>query len=76
MPKYEFRVLCADHKESCDFVKGLMTDFENVKSSDSSKPYDHVGTINVASSNIALLKKRALKSTAGKSVLNIEVALV
>ncbi len=53
MPKFEFRVLCADNKESGNYVRGLMTDFENVKLSDSSMACDHVGA-NIKSSNMAL----------------------
>ena len=76
MPEYEFRVLCADNQKSCNFVKGLMNEFSNVCSVDSTKPYDHTGTINVKSSNEALKKKRELKLQAGDSVRNIEIALI
>lgn len=76
MPRYEFRVLCADNEESCNFVKALMSDFDNIHSVDSTKHYDHAGTISVNSSNDALEKKRELKLKAGDSVRSIEIALV
>ena len=57
-------------------VKSLMDGFENIRPADPSKPYDHVGTIKVASSNEALLKKRELKLRAGDSIRNIEIALL
>ncbi len=76
MPKYEFRVLCADSEESCDFVKGLMKDFRDISDADVTKPYDHIGRIEAENSNAALLKKRELKLQAGDAIRNIEIALV
>ena len=76
MPQYEFRILCADGIISCNHVKSLMSEFENIKPADPSKPYDHVGIIEVKNSNEALQKKRELKMRAGDSVRNIEIALV
>jgi len=53
-----------------------MTDFRNIVDSDISKPYDHVGTIEVDNSNLALLKEKELKRRAGNAIRNIEIALL
>lgn len=76
MPKYEFRVLCADSGESCNYVKGLMTGFKDITDADTSKPYDHTGIIEAENSNDALRKEIELKHRAGNAIRNIEIALL
>lgn len=76
MPKYQFRVLCADSGKSCYYVKGLMNDFEDILDADITKPYDHTGVIEVENSNAALSKEKELKSRAGIAIRNIEIALL
>lgn len=76
MPTFEFRVLCADGKESCMYVKGLMKDFRDISDADKTKPYDHTGIIEAESSNAALLIKRELKQQAGNAIRNIRIALL
>lgn len=76
MPKYEFRVLCADSEQSCTYVKSLMSDFRDIADADNGKPYDHTGVIEAENSNAALLKERELKHKAGNAIRNIEIALL
>lgn len=76
MPQYEFRILCADSGKSCDFVKSLMSGFDDIHSVNSLKPFDHVGTLRVSNPNEAAAKIIELKQKAGASVRNIEITLV
>ncbi len=76
MPEYEFRVLCADGKASCTYVKSLMKDFKNIADADMRKPYDHTGVIEAKNSNAALQKEKELKKIAGNAIRNIEIALL
>jgi hypothetical protein len=78
MPTFEFRILCADRDASCDLVKGLMRkDSFVIKTVDeTSKTYDHIGTIDLSNPNIALTKLRNLEKTAGKAIRNVEIAAV
>ncbi len=77
MPRYEFRVLCANRQQACDHSMSLMlNEFDNVKNVSTFGTYDHVGIIELKTPNDALAKKKELRQIAGDSIKSIEIAAV
>lgn len=72
MPEFEFRVLCIDGKDSCNFVKSKMKDFK-LKSVGKHLPYDHTGTINLGNYTEATKRLISLKKEVGGSIHNISI---
>ena len=70
MQEVEFRVLCANDGESCDLVKGVMSDFK-ISPAGETDGFDHKGVKMFESVAEAELRVDEIKRKAGKNVLNI-----
>ena len=73
MPKYTFKILCADNPSSHKIVQDLMSDFEIQKAKESSG-YHHYGIIELNNSDDAVKRVIALKNNAGKNLTNVIIS--
>lgn len=75
METFEFRILCADKQQSCKSVKALMTDFK-IRDASIREYYDHVGTKDFESPDLAMKRLRELEKKAGGKIKNIVLARI
>ena len=75
MQTFEFKVLCANRKESCRFVKSLMPDFK-IKDASTREIYDHVGIRDFENPDLAIQRLKELESRADNKIKNIVLSRV
>ena len=73
MPKYTFKILCADNPSSHKIVQDLMSDFKIQKAKESSG-YHHYGIIELNNSDDAVKRVIALKDNAGTNLINVIIS--
>ena len=69
MPKYIFKILCADDNDSCRAIQELMNDFK-IKPS-KLEGYHHIAEKDFDNPDKAAERVLELKHAAGKKIINI-----
>ena len=72
MNKYEFRVLCYDDGDSCNFVKRVMSDF-TIYPHPNIPGYDHLGIKYFLTDQDAQQRKKDLIDSCKEKVLKIDI---
>lgn len=70
MQEIEFRVLCANDDDSCNFVKGFMKDFQ-ITPANKTDDFDHKGVKQFNSRAEAVQRVDEIKSLAGENLIDI-----
>jgi len=72
MPIYEFKMLCMNNKDSCDFVKNSMYDFHNIQDVNE-VDFDHKGLRTFSNDESALKRLDEIKKIAGPHLLQSKI---